>query len=187
MTQMEKNCLSMQDTQLPSLGWEDPLQKGIATHSNTLAYEIPWTGNPGRVQSLGLQRVEHNLMTFIFILKWSEVKLLSCVLLFATLWTVAHQTPLFMGFSRLEYWSGSPSPSPGDLPDPGIEPRSPALQADALTSEPPGKPHFYFTIWQFLFFFKLSPLSFYLHIMLLKDCFQSKLWATWQNCLTKTA
>ena len=45
-----------------------------------------------------------------------------------------------MGFSRQEYWSGLPLPSPGDLPDPGIEPRSPALQADALTSEPPGKP-----------------------------------------------
>ena len=45
-----------------------------------------------------------------------------------------------MGFSRQEYWSGSPLPSPGDLPDPGIEPRSPSLQADALTSEPPGKP-----------------------------------------------
>jgi len=42
-----------------------------------------------------------------------------------------------MGFSRQEYWSGLPFPSPGDLPDPGIEPRSPALQADALTSEPP--------------------------------------------------
>ena len=45
-----------------------------------------------------------------------------------------------MGFSRQEYWSGLPFPSPGDLPDPGIEPRSPALKADALTSEPPGKP-----------------------------------------------
>ena len=44
-----------------------------------------------------------------------------------------------MGFSRQEYWSGLPLPSPGDLPDPGIEPRSPSLQADALTSEPPGK------------------------------------------------
>ena len=48
---------------------------------------------------------------------------------------VAHQTPLSVGFSRQEYWSGLPFPSPGDLPDPGIEPRSPALQADALTSE----------------------------------------------------
>ena len=45
-----------------------------------------------------------------------------------------------MGFSRQEYWNGLPFPSPGDLPDPGIEPRSPAFQADALTSEPPGKP-----------------------------------------------
>ena len=44
-----------------------------------------------------------------------------------------------MGFSRQEYWSGLPFPSPGDLPDPGIEPWSPAFQADALTSEPPGK------------------------------------------------
>ena len=54
--------------------------------------------------------------------------------------TVAHQAPPSMGFSRQEYWSGLPFPSPGDLPDPGIEPRSPTLQADALTSEPPGKP-----------------------------------------------
>ena len=49
-------------------------------------------------------------------------------------------TPPSMGFSRQEYWSGLPFPSPGDLPDPGIEPRSPTLRADALTSEPPGKP-----------------------------------------------
>ena len=60
--------------------------------------------------------------------------------LFVTPWTVAHQAPLSMGFSRQEYWSGLPFPSPGDLPDPGIEPRSPTLQADALTSDPPGKP-----------------------------------------------
>ena len=66
-----------------------------------------------------------------------KVKSLSRVLLFATLWTVAHQAPPSMGFSRQEYWSGLPFPSPGDLPDPGIEPRSPVLQADALTSEPP--------------------------------------------------
>ena len=56
------------------------------------------------------------------------------------LWTVTHQTPLSKGFSRQEYWSGLPFPSPGDLPNPGIEPRSPTLQADALTSAPPGKP-----------------------------------------------
>ena len=70
-----------------------------------------------------------------------KVKLLSRVQLFATPWTVTYQAPLSMGFSRQEYWSGLPFPSPGDLPDPGIEPRSPALQADTLTSEPPGKPY----------------------------------------------
>ena len=70
----------------------------------------------------------------------SEVKSLNHVWLFATPWTVAHQAPPSMGSSRQEYWSGLPFPSPGDLPDPGIEPRSPALEADALTSEPPGKP-----------------------------------------------
>ena len=68
-----------------------------------------------------------------------KVKSLSRVRLFATPWTVAHQAPPSMGFSRREYWSGVPFPSLGDLPDPGIEPRSPALQAEALTSEPPGK------------------------------------------------
>ena len=55
-----------------------------------------------------------------------------------TLWTVACQAPLFMGFSRQEYWSGLPCSSPGDLPDKGIEPRSPTLQADTLLSEPSG-------------------------------------------------
>ena len=53
--------------------------------------------------------------------------------------TVAYQASPSMGFSRQEYWSGLPFPSPGDLPDSGIEPRSPTLEADALTSEPPGK------------------------------------------------
>ena len=62
----------------------------------------------------------------------------SCVQLFAILWTVACQTPLSMEFSRPEYWSGLPSPSPGDNPDPWIEPRSPALQADSLPAEPQG-------------------------------------------------
>ena len=69
-----------------------------------------------------------------------KVKLLSRVQLFATPWTVAHQAPLSMEFSRQEYGSGLPFPSPGDLPDPGIKSGSPALQADVLPSEPPGKP-----------------------------------------------
>ena len=67
------------------------------------------------------------------------MKSLSHVRLFATPWTVAYQAPPSMGFSRQEYWSGLPFPSPGDRPDPGIKPGSPAFQADALTSEPPGK------------------------------------------------
>ena len=64
----------------------------------------------------------------------------SCPTLFATPWTVAYQAPPSTGFSRQECWSGLPFPSPGDPPDLGIQPRSPALQADALPSEPPGKP-----------------------------------------------
>ena len=68
------------------------------------------------------------------------MKLLSLVRLFATPWTVAYQAPLSMEFFRQKYWSGLPFPSAGDLPDPGIEPVSPALQADAIPSEPPGKP-----------------------------------------------
>ena len=62
------------------------------------------------------------------------------VRLLATPWTVASQPPLSMGFSRREYWSGLPCPPPGDLPNPGIEPRSPIQQADSLPAEPSGKP-----------------------------------------------
>ena len=69
-----------------------------------------------------------------------KVKSFSRVRLFAAPWTVAYQAAPSMGFSRQEYWSGFPYPSPGDLLNPGIKPRSPALQADALPSEPPGKP-----------------------------------------------
>ena len=75
-----------------------------------------------------------------------KVKSLSGFQLFVTKWTVAYQASPSMGFSRKEYWSGLPLPSPGDLPDPGIALRSPALRADALPSEPPGKPQYtYYT------------------------------------------
>ena len=60
-----------------------------------------------------------------------------------TPWTVARQVPLSVGFSRQEIWRGLPFPHPGDLPNPGIEPWSPALQADSLPTEPPGKPALY--------------------------------------------
>ena len=69
-----------------------------------------------------------------------KMKSLSRVRFFAAPWTVAYQAPQSMEFSRQEYWSGLPFPSPGALPDPGIEPRSPTLQTDSLPSEPPGKP-----------------------------------------------
>ena len=79
---------------------------------------------------------------------WGEwilvaVYLLNCVRFFVTSWTVPHQAPLSMGFSRQGYWSGLPLPSPGNLPDPGIEPTSlasPALAGRFFTTEPPGKP-----------------------------------------------
>ena len=70
------------------------------------------------------------------------VKSLSCVRLFVTPWTVAYQAPLSVGFFRQEYWSRLPFPPPGDLPNPGIEPlspASPALQADSLPTEPSGR------------------------------------------------
>ena len=70
-----------------------------------------------------------------------EVKL-SCSVVSdsANPWTVAYQAPPSMGFSRQEYWSGLPFPSPGDLPDPGIKPMSPSLQGGSLPAEPAGKP-----------------------------------------------
>ena len=71
---------------------------------------------------------------------------------FATLWTIVHQAPLSIGISKLGYWSGLPFPSPGDLLNPGIEPGSPALQADVLPSEPPGEP--YICIYNFIFYIK---------------------------------
>ena len=72
-----------------------------------------------------------------------KVKSLSWVQLFATPYTVAYQVPPSMGFSRQEYWSGLPFPSPGDLTSPGFKPGSPALHTDTLLSEPPGKPCIY--------------------------------------------
>ena len=83
------------------------------------------------VQSLGWEdSLEKGTTTHSSILAWRIP------------WTVAYQAHPFMGFSREEYWSGLPFPSPGNLPNPGIELRSPALQAGTLQSEPPGKPNF---------------------------------------------
>ena len=131
------------------------LEKEMATHSSVLAWRIPGTGQPGGLLSIGSHRVEHDwsdlaaaysyylyIIVYLFqevfilftcfyftLIKWKKVKvkLLSRVRLFATPWTVAYQAPPSMGFSRQEYWSGLPFSSPGDLPDPGIAPGSPAL------------------------------------------------------------
>ena len=83
-----------------------------------------------------------------------KVKSLSRVRLFATPWIVAYQAPPSMGFSRQECWSGLPFPSPGDLPDPGIKPRSPALQAEVLHLSHQGSPYI-----NYIAFLKLSVLN----------------------------
>ena len=88
----------------------------------------------------------HRRLAQSLLLRTPEVTAVCCaqslyrVRVFATPWTVAHQALLSMGFSRQEYWSELPCCSPRDLPNPGIKPRSPALQADSLPSEPLGKP-----------------------------------------------
>ena len=95
---------------------------------------------------------------FIYSIVIVKVKSLSHVRLFATPWTVAYQASPSMGFSRQEYWSGVPFPSPEDLPDPGIEPGSPALQADALPSEP-------MRLFTYTFFFIFSPIMVYQRVL----------------------
>ena len=114
----------------------------------------PWN-SPGKntgmgshsfLHALDCKGIKHRKICILYakhiVSEWvSEwVKSLNHVRLFAAPWTVVYQAPPSMGFSRQEYWSGLPFPSPGNLPDSGIEPRSPALQADALTSKPSGKP-----------------------------------------------
>ena len=160
---MVKNLPAVRETWVWSLGGEDPLEKGMATHSSTLAWKIPWTEEPGRLPSMGSHRVGHDWSALAAAAEhWVEFPLLysrfllvtyficACVLsyfshvrLFVILWTVAHQAPLSVGFSKQEYWSWLPCPSPGDLPHPGIEPRSPALEVDSLWLAPPGKPTYF--------------------------------------------
>ena len=108
-------------------------------------------------QTAGKQIWKHShTHTCIFLHPSVKVKSVSCVQLLATLQTVAHQAPPSMGFSRQEYWSGLPFPSPGDLPDPGIEPSSPALQADSLLSEPPGNPSICIKNHKFLWYLQFQ-------------------------------
>ena len=143
----------MQETWVQSLGWEDHPEKSMVTHVNILAWRIPWTEGPGKLQYMGLQRDRHNwvanttiqysvvsdsvwphrrqpmrfpvpgilqaitlawvAISFSNAWKWKvKVKSFSCVQLVATPWTAAHQAPPSVGFSRQEYWSGVPLPSP---------------------------------------------------------------------------
>ena len=95
----------------------------------------PRSSIPGILQARTLEWVA---VSFSNALKWKvKVKLLSCVQLFVTQWTIAYQAPPSMGFSREEYWNRLQFPSPGHLPDPGILPKSPASQAGTLLTEPP--------------------------------------------------
>ena len=121
---MLRNLSAMWESQVQSLGWEYPLEKVMATHSSVRALRIPWTEEPGGLQSLRPQRVRHDWVTnththtHMFVLfqiifhyvfsRWSRVRL------FVTPWTIAHLcgAPLSMGFSRKEYCTGLPSPSP---------------------------------------------------------------------------
>ena len=95
------------------------------------------------------------------------VCVLSHVWLFATAWTVVHQAPLSMEFSRQEYWSGLPFPSPGNLPDPGIEPTSPALAGGFFTTELHGKLR---TLQSLLFGYRNSSFRDSKFAMLMKKC-----------------
>ena len=136
----------MQETWVWSLCWGDPLEKGKSM--DCIVHRVP--------------KVRHNWATFTFTINpevellchmltlysvsWGttilfytvkvKVKSLSCVWLFETPWTAAHQATPSMRFSRQEYWSGLPFSSPRDLLDLGIRPKSPSLQADALTPQP---------------------------------------------------
>ena len=134
---MVKNPPAMQKTWVRSPGQEDPLQEGMATHSSILAWRIPkdrgawWATVHGVTNSQTRLNNKHKHIKYLISTcrkgNTHTQKSLSRVRLFATPWIVAHQAPRSMGFSRHEYWSGLPFPSPGDLPDPGIEPGSPAL------------------------------------------------------------
>ena len=124
-------------------------------HSGFISFRINWfdpLAGQGTLKSLFQHNSKVSVLrcSALFMVQLSHPCLGQCVnhsvvSNSATPWTVAQQTPLFMGFSRQEYWSGLPFPSPWDLPNPGTEPRSSSLQADSLPSEPPGKPHSYLT------------------------------------------
>ena len=102
VAQMVKNLPAKQKIWARSLGWEDPLEKGMATHSNILAWRMPWTEEPGRPHSMGSQKARHDWTTNTLTLAkdgGGGLVAKSCLTL-ATPWTIAHQAPVSMGFSR---------------------------------------------------------------------------------------
>ena len=118
-----------------------PLEEDTATHSSILAWRILWMEEPGGLQSIGSHRVGHNWsdLARTHICTYVCAQWFSHVWLRVTPWTAACQTPLSMESSRQEHWSRLPFPPPGELPDPGIEPVSPASAASFFTTEPPAK------------------------------------------------
>ena len=150
VAQMVKTPPAVQETWVQSLGWEDPLEKGMAPHSSILAWRIPWTEEPGGLQSMGSQRVRHNWVTttsssihkllhqnfpkirwklllmphYSSCMAWIPNQVLNS--LSNQVLSLSNNSPLSMEFFRQEYWHGLPFPSPGDLPNPEIKPRSPA-------------------------------------------------------------
>ena len=125
VAQMAKNPPAMQEIQVWSLVGKIPLRR------ECLPPPVFLLGEFHGQRWLPFNNLELFLRVQIFDIN-------ECVRLSATPWTVAHQAPPSMEFFRQEYWSGLPLPSPGDLPDPGIEPRSLALEAHSLPSELPG-------------------------------------------------
>ena len=130
-------------------GGENSLEEGMATRSSNLAWKIPRTVEPRGLQSGVTEHMcrlsgsddSENENICLFCVSWVSASASHSVVPdSATPWTAVHQAPLSMRFSRLQYWSGLRFPSPGDLPTPGIEPGSPALQARTLPTELQGKP-----------------------------------------------
>ena len=102
--------------------------------------------SPGKTQDQPVPHTpSHADWQILFHLFFGNYKFVLCISLFVIPWTAACQSPLSMGFSRQDYWSGLPFPSPGYLPNPGSKHRSPTLQADSLLSEISGKPILFFT------------------------------------------
>ena len=132
----------MQETWVQSLGQKDALEKGMATHSRILAWEIPWTEEPGGLQSMGSQRIRHDWATHTFlhtmytILYTLHTVLVKVTQSCPTLCSHVDCSPprsSVHGILQARILEWLPFPSTGDLPNPGTEP-------DSLLSEPPGKP-----------------------------------------------